>query len=74
MQIKIISAENICEWAKDNGIPEPYYDLTDEQFSEINENYDHGWSFDSWEEFVSAFNRDDNCCPTPTCHYIRVFN
>lgn len=75
MEIKVINQDNIGKWAKAKGIEEPnWHDLTDEQFSEINELYECSWSFDSLEDFVSAFNRDDNECPVPSCHFIRVFN
>jgi len=75
MKIKVINADSIGEWAEAKGIEEPpAQELTDEQFSEINEEYEGGWAFDSLEAFVSAFNNDTNECPVPSTHFIRVFN
>ena len=74
MEIKVINMESIGEWAESKGIEEPsWQDLTDEQFSEINELFDCGWHFDSLQEFVSAFNSDANECPVPSCHFIRIY-
>ena len=75
MKIKVISMDSIGEWAEAKGIEEPSaQELTDEQFSEINEEYECGWAFDSLDAFVSAFNNDANECPVPSTHFIRVFN
>lgn len=75
MTIKVINQESIAEWAESKGIEEPdWEDLTDEEFSEINEMYDYGWEFDSLEEFVNAFNNDLNECPVPTNQFIRIYN
>ena len=75
MKIKVINVDSISDWAQDKGIEEPWWeDLTDEQFSEINEEYEDGWSFDSIEDFVWSFNTDDNDCPVPTAHILRIFN
>ena len=74
MTIKVISQDSIARWAEAKGVKEPEYkDLTDEEFAEINDVYESGWHFDSLEEFVDAFNRDDNSCPVPTCHFVRIY-
>lgn len=71
MRILVISPDALDAWKHVTGSDLEYYQLTDEQFKDINERYERGWSFDSLEEFAAAFNCDDNTCPVPSTHYIR---
>lgn len=74
MRILVISVETFDKWNEKNRKNLVIDELTDEQFENINEQYEYGWGFDSLEEYVSAFNRDDNSCPVPSSHYIRVIS
>ncbi len=72
IEIIVISCHSLDKWNEENGTELGQAELTDEQFREISRRYDCGWHFDSMEEYVDAFNRDDNQCPVPDSHYIRV--
>lgn len=77
MKIRILSIERLDQYVYKNNLEDVidnYGDLTDEQFIELNEKLEHGWGFDSWDEFVAEFNADSNLAPVPSEHYIRVFN
>lgn len=43
-------------------------EFTDEEIIK----FSNGWCFDSWDEFIEHFNRDDYDAPTPTQHYMRL--
>lgn len=77
MKIYIISFDSFQKWLEGidpkNAQKEPEIsDLTDETFIDICNKYNDGWHFDSWKEFIDAFNRDSPYAPIPTDHYIRV--
>lgn len=73
MKIRVVSSWSIEEWNESKGTDKSFEELSDEEFIEVNEKYNNGWSFESMDEFVDAFNYDSNKCPTPSEHYIRVF-
>lgn len=77
MKIYVISFDSFQKWLE--GIDpkkaqeEPEIsDLTDETFIDICNKYNDGWHFDSWKEFLDAFNSDSPFAPIPSDHYIRV--
>ncbi|MBR2093300.1 MAG: hypothetical protein IJ904_04555 [Candidatus Methanomethylophilaceae archaeon] len=71
MRVIVISIGSLDAYCEKHGIRSAS-DLTDKQFDEICRDYEDGWSFDSLEEFVDAFNEDRNDCPVPTEHCIRI--
>lgn len=77
MKIYIISFDSFQKWLEGidpkNAQKEPEIsDLTDETFIDICNKYNDGWHFDSWKEFIEAFNSDSPYAPIPSDHYIRV--
>lgn len=77
MKIYVISFDSFQKWLE--GIDpkkaqeEPEIrDLTDETFIGICNKYNDGWHFNSWKEFIDAFNNDSPFAPIPSDHYIRV--
>ncbi len=72
MRIVIIRDSSLADWNEKNGTDLAFGELSDAQVEEINQDYDDGWSFDSWEEYVAMFNMDDNSCPEPSSQFIRV--
>lgn len=77
MKIRILSFSRLDGYVYDNNLKDEiddYSSLTDSQFKELNEKLEHGWSFDTWDEFVREFNADGPLAPVPSEHIIRVFN
>lgn len=72
MKIYIIAHENFDSWLTKMNLDKEVKDLTDDEFIAICNEYQEGWHFDSWEEFIDAFNNDSPFAPEPSHHYIRV--
>ncbi len=77
MKIRVLSFERLDSYLYENGQEDRFEDgydtMTDEEFRQLNEEIEHGWSFNSWEEFVTNFNEDTNLAPVPSEHILRVF-
>ena len=76
MKIRILSYSRLDAYVYKNNLEneiDDYGSLTDEQFRELNEKLENGWSFNNWDEFVKEFNADGNLAPVPSEHIIRVF-
>lgn len=76
MKIRILSYSRLDAYVYKNNLEneiDNYGSLTDEQFRELNEKLENGWSFNNWDEFVKEFNADGNLAPVPSEHIIRVF-
>lgn len=72
MKIYIIACEIFDYWLTKNNLDKEVKDLSDDEFIAICNKYQDGWSFNSWDEYVDAFNRDSPYAPVPSSHYIRV--
>lgn len=72
MKIYIIACEIFDYWLTKNNLDKEVKDLSDDEFIAICNKYQDGWSFNFWDEYVDAFNRDSPYAPVPSSHYIRV--
>lgn len=74
MKIYVIALKSFNYWLTKNNLnlDKKVEDLTDDEFIAICNEYQEGWHFDSWDEFIDAFNRDSPYAPEPSHHYIRV--
>jgi hypothetical protein len=72
MKIYIIAYETFDYWLTKNNLDKEVKDLSDDEFIAICNKYQDGWSFNSWDEYIDAFNRDSPYAPVPSHHYIRV--
>lgn len=77
MKIRILSLSRLDSYLYENDMEDRFengYDtMTDEEFRQLNEEIENGWSFNSWEEFVANFNEDTNLAPVPSEHILRIF-
>ena len=77
MKIRVLSLERLDSYLYENDMEDRFEDgydtMTDDEFRELNEKVERGWSFDSWEQFVRHFNEDTNLAPVPSEHILRVF-
>ena len=76
MKIRVLSYSRLDNYVYEQGLEneiEDYGTLTDEQFRDLNEKIENGWSFKSWDEFVKEFNADSCLAPVPSEHILRVF-
>lgn len=76
MKIRVLSYERLDSYVYKHRLEnkiEDYGTLTNEQFRDLNEKLEHGWSFDSWDDFLKEFNADSNLAPVPSEHILRVF-
>lgn len=72
MKILIISIHAVYAYNEKHGTDIAPDELSDETFEAINTEFQDGWSFDSWDDFVSEFNADGPYAPIPSEHRIRV--
>lgn len=73
MKILIISFDSLQEWNDRNNMKKKADELTDEEFAQINEDYEDGWCFNSFEEFTAFYNNYYDNAPIPdTSLYIRA--
>ena len=72
MKILIISVSDLDSWNELHGTEKSYHELTDEEFIQINKEFNNSSCVHSLEELIDEINTDGTNAPIPDNNYVRV--